>query len=150
MTVQPLLKSGKEHTMDYSKILSACGAIAVTFGVFAIVSPPAYGKTGPVVVVAPHDIVSRRISYADLNLASSAGEMTLNGRVRGAIGSLCSEAVEGNDASFTTRLRDRNCRGSAWSMATPQIERAVARAHEIASTGTSTIAAAGIVIMLPK
>jgi UrcA family protein len=136
--------------MEYSKFLSACGAVAVTFGVFAIVSPPAHGKPGPVVVVAQQDVVSRHVGYADLNLASSAGEMTLKGRVRGAIASLCGEAVDGDDANFTNRLRDRNCRGSAWNQATPQIDRAVGRAHEIASTGTSTIAAAGIVIVLPK
>ena len=98
------------------------------------------------IVVANPDIVTRRISYADLNLASSPGEVTLDRRVGGAIGSLCLESTGGSDLYGVGHL----CRNSAWSQARPQITQAVHRARDIASTGTSTIAAAAITIQLAK
>ena len=137
--------------MNYGKLLSMIAAVAIPAGGLVLMAPPASARA-PIVVSAPvpADIVTRHIGYADLNLASSAGEMALKGRVRGAIASLCGEAIGGNDGRLTTRLNDRYCRSAAWTQATPQIDRAVERAHEIASTGTSTIAAAGIAIVLPK
>src|SRR5215218_7262630 len=86
-------KEREGNIMEHYKFVSACAAIAVTVGAFAIVAPPAHGKSRPVVVVANPDIVTRHIGYADLNLASSAGEVTLNRRVGGAISGLCQEAT---------------------------------------------------------
>ena len=98
------------------------------------------------IVVANPDIVTRRISYADLNLASSPGEVTLDRRVGGAIGSLCLESTGGRGLYGVGHL----CRNCAWSEARPQIAQAVHRARGNASTGTSTIAAAAITIQLAK
>jgi hypothetical protein len=42
------------------------------------------------------------------------------------------------------------CDNRAWGEARPQIARAVQRAHDIASTGTSPIAAAAITISLAQ
>jgi UrcA family protein len=131
--------------MDHIKLLSACAAVAITAGSFALVSP-AFAKDRPVVVVANPDVVTRHISYADLNLASSPGEVTLNQRVGGAIRSLCFESTGGSELLGVGHL----CRNSAWSEARPQITQAVHRARDIASTGTSTIAAAAITIQLAK
>ena len=134
--------------MDYTKLLSACIAVGITGGSFAIVTTPV-GAKSPVVVVANPDIVIRSISYADLNLASSPGEVTLNRRVGGAIKSLCSEAT-GGDLSFMPNLWSHKCRTSAWNQARPQIGLAVQRSRDIALTGTSSIAAVAITINLTK
>jgi UrcA family protein len=132
--------------MQYNKLISACAAVAITAGSFGLVSPPAFAKSQRVVVVADSNIVTRRISYADLNLASSPGEATLNRRVGGAIRSLCLEATEGSDRFGV----DHQCRNSAWGQARPQIDQATQRARDIAATGTSTIVAAAITINLTK
>jgi len=134
--------------VDYTKLLSACIAVGITGGSFAIVTTPV-GAKSPVVVVANPDIVIRSISYADLNLASSPGEVTLNRRVGGAIKSLCLEAT-GGDLSFMPNLWSHKCRTSAWNQARPQIGLAVQRSRDIALTGTSSIAAVAITIDLTK
>jgi UrcA family protein len=136
--------------MEYNKIISACAAVAIAVGGVTLLAPPASGKARPVVVTGKTNIITSRISFRDLNLALAAGELTLDRRVRGAIGGLCAEATGGYDGSFLTAMAERQCRSSAWGQARPQIARAVLRANQIASTGTSTIAAAGIVIALPK
>jgi UrcA family protein len=136
--------------MDYSKLASISAAVAITFGGLTVLAQPAYGKSGPVVVIAPSNIVSRYISYVDLNLANSAGELTLNRRVGGAVTGLCLEATGGDDRNFMTANAAKNCRNSAWAGARPQIARAVQRSQDIASTGVSSIAAAVITIALPQ
>jgi len=132
--------------MKYNRILSACAAVAITTGSFALVSSPVSAKDGPVLVVADEDTITRRISYADLNLASASGEVTLNRRVGGGIRSLCLEATAGSDLFGI----DHQCRNFAWSQARPQIAEATQRAHDIALTGTSTIAASSITIAFSK
>ena len=134
--------------MDYIKLLSACVAVGITGGSFAVVATPVHAKS-PIVVVADADIVTRHISYADLNLASSSGEATLHRRVGGGIQSLCLEAT-GGDLSFIVNPLGRKCRTSAWNQALPQIALAVQRSHDIALTGASPIAAVAITIDLTK
>jgi UrcA family protein len=134
--------------MEYIKFLSACVAVGITGGSFAIVATPVQAKS--IVVVADADIVTRHITYADLNLASSPGEVTLNQRLGGAIKSLCLEATGGADASFVPNVWNRKCRTSAWSQARPQVSQAVSRARDSALTGTSSVAAVAITINLTK
>jgi len=136
--------------MTYRKILSLGGAVAITLGSSFIIAPAASGKSGPIVVVAPDDLVVRRISYADLNLASATGERTLNWRVSGAVSDLCLDATGGNDGSFSFKSNMMRCGDRAWGEARPQIGRAVQRAHDIASTGASPIAAVAITISLAQ
>jgi UrcA family protein len=141
-------ESGEDIIMEYNKILSACAAVAVTATSFVLVSTPLHAKSPIVVVVNPDDIVTRHISYADLNLASVAGERTLEHRVGSAIKSLCEEAT---GDSFTSLSRSYpKCRTSAWGQARPQLANAAQRARDIALTGTSTIAAVAITIDLSK
>jgi UrcA family protein len=135
--------------MDYSKLISISAAVLLTSSVFVLVAPPAFGKVRPVVVVAP-DVVTRHISSADLNLASAAGEQTLNRRVGGAVSSLCQEATGGTDGNYMTVISAGKCRQSAWNQARPQIAQLTQRARDIASTGVSPIAAAAITINLTK
>ena len=134
--------------MNYGKIVSFSAAVVLASGVFVLVASPAHSK--PVVVVANPDTLTRHISFADLNLASGSGELTLNRRVGGAIGGLCSEAVGGEDSNFMTRLEKTACTKTAWSQARPQIAQVTQRARDIASTGVSPIAAAAITIDLRK
>lgn len=136
--------------MTFSKMLSLVGAVAITAGGLFLVAPPASGKSRPIVVLAPENVVVRHISYADLNLASAPGERTLVRRVSGAVSDLCLEATGGNDGSFSFKSTIMQCDNRAWGEAHPQIRRAVQRAHDIASTGTSPIAAAAITISLAQ
>jgi UrcA family protein len=85
------------------------------------------------------------VSYADLNLASMKGQTTLNRRVDYAVDSVCAESTISVDYYDM-----HNCKNFAWSGAQPQIDRAIQRAREIASTGSSSIAAAAIVLTFPK
>ena len=136
--------------MRYQNVLSICAAIGITAGAVAALAPPASGKSRPIVVEGRTDLVTRHVSYADLNLASTTGERTLNRRVSGAVNSVCLEAVGGYDAGTTFKFSMLRCSSSAWNGARPQITRAVERAHQIAATGSSSIAATAIVITIPE
>ena len=136
--------------MDYGKLISFSVAVLLTSGVLVLVAPPAFSKERPVVVVADPDRVTRRVTYADLNLTSASGEAALNRRVGGAIRSLCLEATANGDSNFPFNTDSRKCRTSAWNQAHPQIARAVQRSRDIASTGVSPIVAAAITIDLTK
>ena len=136
--------------MEYNKFVSAFAAVAITAGAFALVSSPAFAKDRPVLVVADQDIVTRRISYADLNLASASGEQTLKHRVSRGINSLCSEATGGQDGFYVTSFARMKCGRIAWSQARPQMANAAQRARDIALTGSSTIEAVAITIDLSK
>jgi UrcA family protein len=136
--------------MKHNKLISAFAAVAITSGVFTLVSSPVFAKDRPVLVVADSDIITRRISYADLNLASVSGQKTLNRRVGGAIHGLCSDATGGEDGNYVTNFSRMKCNKTAWSQARPQIAQATQRARDIAFTGASPIAAAAITIDLTK
>jgi UrcA family protein len=130
--------------MKYPKAFSLCAAIAVT------ATTPAFGRSPPVFVTAPADLVTRHISYADLNLASVSGERTLERRVGTAVSDLCLDATGGNDGSPKFKLSMIRCSGEAWNGARPQMARAVQRARDIAATGSSAIAATALTISLPR
>jgi UrcA family protein len=130
--------------MKHVRAISLCAAIAVT------VTTPAFGRSAPVFVTAPVDVVTRHISYADLNLASVPGERALQRRVGTAVTDLCLDATGGNDGSPQFKLSMIRCSGEAWSGARPQMARAVQRARDIAATGSSSIVAAALTISLPK
>lgn len=136
--------------MNYAKALSCCAATMVAAAGLLVAAAPASSKGAPVFVTAPHDVVTRHVSYADLNLASIAGERALDRRVGTAVGSLCNEATGGNDGGTRYKLSMIRCNGEAWDSARPQIDRAVQRARDIAATGSSSISAAALVISLPE
>jgi UrcA family protein len=136
--------------MICAKIVSLCVATAITAGGFFVVSPPASARQ-PIVVTAPAvDMVVRRVSFADLNLASMSGEKTLNRRVGGAVTSVCIEAVGPDTRSLDSTIANMRCTRHAWNGARPQIASAVQRARQIAATGSSSIAATAIVISIPQ
>lgn len=125
--------------MQWGKPLSMIAAIALTgAGFLAIYPADAKQRSDKPVIIYGHrsdtDAPTRRVSYRDLNLATLAGEKTLNKRVGGAVRQVCAESVPNGDYREETA-----CFRFAWGGARPQISLAVMRAREIASTGTSSI-----------
>jgi UrcA family protein len=84
------------------------------------------------------------VSFADLDLASAAGEKQLSFRVGSAVKRVCAP----HDQRHTFGEYG-NCRSYAWSGAEPQIKLAVVRAQQLAATGVSAIAPVAIVIAAP-
>lgn len=132
--------------MQQDKFLSMSVAMAVTGESFAIIAAPAYGQSRQVVVTAPRDeaLPTRRVTYADLNLASHKDQSRLKRRVGTAVRDVCRESV----GLMPPKFLDLECRLITWSGARPQNDRAIARAQEIAASGSSSIAAGSIAISL--
>ena len=132
--------------MNYANALAMCGADADRGSRHRLCSRSRPCRSVPhnlTIIGRSPDQVTRHVSYADLNLASSDGVRTLNGRVGPAVNSVCTEAV-GNEDHFTMQ----DCSVHSWGSARPQIAQAVQRARDIAATGSSSIAAAAITIDL--
>ena len=133
--------------------LSKLAAAAVTIGGLFLPFASATAKESPVVVTAPPqeaDLVVRRVSYADLDLALPAGRATLHERVGFAIGDVCEEANLFDNGSPEFKSGVMQCSNRAWGNANPQMARAFQRANEIAATGFSPIAAATISISVGR
>jgi UrcA family protein len=135
--------------MSYPRLISFSAATVIAAVELLLLTPPAHGRS-PIVVSAPAAVVTRHVSYADLNLASVDGEKRLEHRVSFAIYDLCDEATGGRNGTMTVNLSIGQCGRTAWSQARPQIVRAVARAYEIVRTGTSNLAATAVAITLPE
>lgn len=123
---------------------------ALSVASFVILLAPPVSAAVPIVVsgaISP-DLVVRRVSYADLDLASARDEITLGRRVGGAVKQVCREATGGNDGSLRVRTAFAHCGNKAWDGARPQIATAVQRARDIAMTGSSKLAARTIAITL--
>jgi UrcA family protein len=138
--------------MLFAKALSMCAAVGITTVGVLVMSPDHASARGrPIVVTSSSEnLIVRRVSYADLNLASATGEKVLNRRVGSAVGSLCREATGSDTRSLNVSISMIRCSDQAWTGARPQIERALQRAHEIAATGSSAIAAVAITISLSE
>ena len=136
-------------TYALSKLAAAGVMISGLFLPFA----SATAKETPVVVTAPPqeaDLVVRRVSYADLDLALPDGRATLHDRVGFAIGDVCAEANLFDNGSPEFKSGVMKCSKHAWGNANPQMARAFQRADEIAATGWSPIAAATISISVGR
>ena len=105
----------------------------------------ASAKDVTVVAAPPADILSEHVSYADLDLATRSGVQVLNARVGGAVYRVCSPLDQ-----RSTFSEHATCRSIAWNGAKPQMDQAVARAQQIASVGTSSIAPVAILIAAPQ
>jgi UrcA family protein len=127
------------------------GFTAAALGAGCLFLPTsAIAKDSPVLVTAPTELVVRHVSYADLDLGLPAGVTALNQRVNFAIGDVCAEANLGDSGSFGFKAGMMRCSNHAWDDARPQIARAVQRAEDIASTGSSQLAAAAITISVGR
>src|SRR5947209_7685178 len=127
---RPHQRGLRKVVMYYGKALAVCGASLIA--AVAVAGTP----RNPIVIAQPQNLVERRISYADLNLADATGVRTLKRRISSAVTSLCDEAV-GEDTR--TSIDYKGCESGAWRGARPQISLAVERAHEIATAGSSMI-----------
>jgi UrcA family protein len=141
------------QTISFNKSIAICGAVLLSsVALLTAVTPTeVYAKQNPVIVTGKPDpnVVQRRVSYTDLNLASAAGEKALLKRVSGAVRVVCDQAVgpgAGPGSIFAGAYL--SCRTDAREGASPQIARAILRAQQIAETGHSNIAAAAITITL--
>ena len=129
--------------------LSLSATVSVSLACLSIIGSPAVAKSRPILVNAPaEEIITRSVSYADLNLAAPAGERALMYRVGSAVNGLCNE-VTGGDGSFVFSLTQTRCVTATWQQAQPQVDLALQRAREIAATGKSSIAAAALIIAAP-
>lgn len=102
----------------------------------------------PVVVYAEPDenVRTERVTYADLDLVQDRDQRELHSRVAGAVKRVCLFEYG------RMGLQDRgyhDCATGAKQGAAPQIALAVQRARQLASSGTSTIAATAITISVP-
>jgi UrcA family protein len=103
----------------------------------------AIAQERPVIINADPNVRTEHVSFASLDLAKPSDQKKLHFRVAGAVERVCLRDV-GRDG-----LQDRGyftCERNAWDGATPQIANAIARASEIALTGTSSIAATAITV----
>jgi UrcA family protein len=113
------------------------------------VSAPGLGKGAEAKVYDPTGKPTLKISYADLDLASLAGERALNLRASQAVSNFCSESTKGLKGTWNAEDSLRECKISASNQMRPQIERAVSDARGLASMG-SPAAAANAIIVVPK
>jgi UrcA family protein len=129
-----------------SRRISAALSIASAIGLALAGGAAEAGTQKEVTVVAPAppDVLSERVSYADLDLASQAGVASLNFRVSGAVKRVCAPHDERH--SFGDYGA---CRSFASDGAEPQVALAIARARQLAATGTTAIAPVAIVIAAP-
>jgi len=119
---------------------------AVLSGVTAslMITTPANAQGRPVVVYGQGEYIpTERVSFADLNLATSGGERKLQARVSKAVDRVCQFGGGGIGLIDNGYV---NCAFGAWKDARPKMALAIARARDIALTGHSTIAATAIVV----
>ena len=79
-----------------------------------------------------------RVSYSDLDLASDAGQDTLNQRIRGAVKRVCGR-IEPSSAGY---LEHRACTRAAFAGAQSQMKVAIAKAGERKALATNLAFAA--------
>jgi UrcA family protein len=109
-----------------------------------MITTPANAQGRPVVVYGQGEYIpTERVSFADLNLATSGGERKLQARVSKAVDRVCQFGGGGIGLIDNGYV---NCAFGAWKDARPKMALAIARARDIALTGHSTIAATAIVV----
>ena len=132
----------------YAGFISIVGAASLALAGL-VLSTPAVANGALMGAVAEPNSSNRHISYADLNLATAAGEAALNRRVGDAVEGLCQDVSSG-EGSYWSDVATARCRASAWDQATPQIGRALHRARDIAGTDAPGFATAVITISRAK
>lgn len=87
--------------------------------------------------LAREDPMTARVSYADLNLTSAAGQKALDSRVRRAVRTVCGD-TSAKDLAGSRIVR--TCQKRAFASARPQVMIALAKANRQASAGNSETA----------
>ena len=110
---------------------------AALFGV-ALIAVPAYAQ-GDSPVVVEGGMPTAIVSYADLDIGSSSGLATLNGRITRAASRLCFNNAH---RDVPTKVLEERCFDTAMTSAKPQVERAIAdKSLRLASNGAIRVAA---------
>ena len=104
------------------------GSVLLALGL-ALAAPtaPAMAQDIPTVTAQMDDVLTARVPYGDLNLASSDGQKALDRRVFAATRKVC--VYERGSAAG---LGERACRRDAYERAQPQIAAAIERARNSA------------------
>ena len=89
----------------------------------------------PPVVVTADIPPTIRVSYADLNLASSRGRQALHDRVAAAARQLC---IDGSKDPLAMEMAERRCYETSMREAGEQVAQALAQSTEMASATTET------------
>ena len=92
------------------------------------------------VVYAQPNLNVERVPYGDLNLAASVDRKALYSRVGSAVRNVCNFDSRGISADY------RTCASISWADARPQINKALARADQMAALGQPAFAAGAITI----
>lgn len=106
--------------------------VAATAASFAFLTPPAVAQQGVIYVqtAPPENLRIERVRYADLNLATRAGERALDSRVTRAVEHVC---LYDQNRWYGLGEPDYNyCTWGAWRRARPQMMGAVYRARSLA------------------
>ena len=103
-------------------------ALAGVAAVLIFTAPPAQAQQDQIIVRAPEaNVRGERVPYYDLNLATRAGERSLQRRVGGAVERVC---LYDAGRWYGLAVPDyTQCASSAWRGARPQIIGAVYRAR---------------------
>ena len=110
---------------------------AALFGV-ALIAAPAFAQ-GDSPVVVEGGVPTAIVSYADLDIGSSSGLATLNGRITRAASRLC---FDNGHKDVPTKVFEARCFDTALAGAKPQVERAIAdKSLRLASKGAIKVAA---------
>jgi UrcA family protein len=126
------------------KIILGIGAMVAAGSTAAVTAEAKSGSQRPVVVVAEPEAMpsTRRVAYADLDLATQVGERALVRRVRSAVDAVCEEELGPSPLVYS----ERACRMFTWNDTRPQVDRAIARAHGMAAARSPGIVAATIIV----
>ena len=126
------------------KLILPMGAFIAVSAAAAVPIEAKPASDRPLVVIAEPEQMppTRRVGYADLNLATQVGERTLVRRVRTAVKDVCEEEVGPSPLFYY----EYSCRMLTWKDTRPQVDQAIARARGMAAAGSSPIAAAAIVV----
>jgi UrcA family protein len=133
--------------LKHYKALSLCAAVAMT-SLSLIAVTPAQAKSDPVVITGQRvsDLPTQRVSFADLNLAAAADQVTLERRVGSAVKQVCVASGYTIEANLRARASYSGCSDFAWDGARPQIAAAIARTQAVALNGIGSDAAASLAI----
>ena len=143
-----VIRAGRDKNMMY-RLFSLGASISITAtGLFLMESPAS--AQSRIVVSAPGDVVTRGVSYADLDLTGAPGERTLNARGAAAVRSLCSEVTDAYDGTNDANNSMKRCQESAWEQLRPQTKRAARLARDNAAVSSPPVVETAITSALPK
>lgn len=109
----------------HNQILVPSAILLSAVSALVLFETPVYSKPNgsPVIVQqSREDMITQRVSYADLDLSKDSGRATLVHRVRGAIRNVCTESL-----TVPTPGQYQTCQHQAWQGAKSQMDRAFLR-----------------------